>query len=195
MKLLKLLIFICCYLCLTVAARAQSTTDSLLTELNVVLANKQFYVNKKNDEIAKLNRKLTLAQTPKEKYAIYNLLYEQYKSFSYDSAYTYAKKLQVISVQLNDPHLIASAKVKLAFILLSSGLFKETLDELNGTDIQLFDATDKIAYYFLKARSYFDLSDYDRSPDYSSIYNPKGIACIDSALLLCKPGSFDYLEL
>jgi len=192
MKLLKLLIFICCYLCFTVTARSQSTTDSLLAELNVVLANKQFYVNKKNDQITQLKRKLITAQTPKEKYAIYEALYEQYKSFSYDSAYTYSKKLQAISVQLN---LIASAKMKLAFTLLSSGLFKETLEELNGINIQLFDATDKIAYYFLKARSYFDLSDYDRSQDYSGIYNPQGIACIDSALVLCKPGSFSYLEL
>ena len=195
MKLLKLLIFIICCQCLVAAAHAQSTTDSLLTELNVVLANKQFYVNKKNDQINQLKRKLVTAQTPKEKYTIYDSLYEQYKSFSYDSAYTYAKKLQGISGQLNNPRLVAPAKMKLAFILLSSGLFKETLEELNTTDLQLFDAGDKIAYYFLKARSYFDLADYDRSPDYSSIYNPRGIDCIDSALALCKPGSFNYLEL
>jgi hypothetical protein len=182
-------------LCLINKTEAQSITDSLLSELNAVLANKQFYVNKKQQEISRLNKQLANTKTSKEKYIIYNSLYEQYKSFRYDSAYTYAKKLQAISIELNDSQLIASANMKLAFTLLSSGLFKETLENLNAVNIRSLAGADKIDYYFLKARSYFDLSDYDRNADYSAIYNPKGISCIDSALLFCKPGSFSFLEL
>jgi hypothetical protein len=85
--------------------------------------------------------------------------------------------------------------MKLAFTLLSSGLFKETLEELNSINTSALPAKDKAEYYFLKARSYFDLSDYDRSRDYSAIYDPKGIKCIDSALVLSAPGSISYLEL
>ncbi len=195
MKPLKLFVLINCCLCFEIAAKAQSTTDSLLSQLNAVLANKQFYVNKKTNEIARQNRTLSNAETPKDKYLIYQALYEEYKSFSYDSAYTYAKKLQEIAAALNDSRLMASAKMKLAFTLLSSGLFMETLQQLNHIPIQLFTDTDKIDYYFLKARTYFDLADYDRSLDYSAIYNPMGINCIDSALTLCNPGSFSCLKL
>ena len=92
--------------------------------------------------------------------------------------------------------MIASAKMKLAFTLLSSGLFKETLDELGGIDVQIFNATDKSDYYFLKARSYFDLSDYDRSPAITAVSSAAlGIRCIDSAIALNQPGTFRYLEL
>jgi hypothetical protein len=176
-------------------AKANTVTDSLFNKLNTALANKEVYVSNKQREIGKLTKKLIGAASLKDKYLIYQSLYEQYKSFSYDSSYYYAKKLQLTSVALKNPVLISSAKTKLAFTLLSSGLFKETLEELNSTNVQVMPATDKIEYYFVKARSYFDLSDYNRSHDYSAIYDPKGIRCIDSALALCRPGTLSYLEL
>ena len=177
------------------AARAQSTTDSLLNDLNAALAKKDQYVTQKQGQITRLNRVLLRTKEVKQQYNLYAALFEEYKSFRYDSSYYYAKKLQALSAKLNDPQLIASAKMKLAFTLLSSGLFKETLEELNGINVQLFDTADKSDYYFLKARSYFDLSDYDRSPDYFTRYDPMGIRCIDSALALNKPGTFRFLEL
>jgi hypothetical protein len=195
MRLGKLLVFTFCGLCFISAGYAQSTTDSLLNKLNTVLAHKEDYVKKKQDDISNLNRQLSNARSSKAKYILYDSLYEQYKSFNYDSAYNYAKKLQATSIALRNPFLIASAKMKLAFTLLSSGLFKETLEELNGIYINALPAGDKAEYYFIKARSYFDLSDYNRSADYTAIYNPKGISCIDSALVLCEPGTFNYLEL
>ncbi|WP_428329876.1 DUF6377 domain-containing protein [Mucilaginibacter sp.] len=194
-KLIKLSVLINLCLCFDFTTRAQSTTDSLLNELNIALANKDVYVKKKLDQIRLLDHQLASVKSPQEKYTVYESLYEQYKSFSYDSSYYYAKKLQLTSLTLKNPVLIASAKMKLAFTLLSSGLFKETLEVLNSTDLSPLSAQDKVDYYFLKARSYFDLSDYNRSPDYNAIYDPKGIACIDSALVLSKPGTFSYLEL
>jgi hypothetical protein len=195
-RLIKLFLFINVLLfAAVIECSAQPAVDSLLNELNIALTNKDAYVAKKQLAIAKLNAALNNAKTQSEKYKAYDLLYEQYKSFSYDSAYTYAKKLQESALALNDPVLIASAKMKLAFTLLSSGMFKETLEQLNSINLKPLPAKDKVDYYFLKARSYFDLSDYNRSPDYTAIYNPKGISCIDSALVMCKPGTFNYLEL
>ncbi|WP_419789122.1 DUF6377 domain-containing protein [Mucilaginibacter sp. X5P1] len=195
MKFLRLLLFINVLAFTAFECSAQSTVDSLLIELNTALANKDVYVARKQQAITKLNAVLSTAKTQKEKYTACDLLYEQYKSFSYDSAYTYAKKLQESASVLKDPVLIASAKMKLAFTLLSSGLFKETLEQLNSINLKPLPVKDKVDYYFLKARSYFDLSDYNRSPDYTAIYNPKGIGCIDSALAICDPGTFNYLEL
>jgi len=196
MRTLKLLVVLSCYIvCMVSVARAQSGTDSLLNELNAALAKKDQYVKQKRQQITLLNQNLQQARSIKQQYAGYEALFEAYKSFRYDSSYYYAKQLQVLSAELKDPLLIASAKMKLAFTLLSSGLFKETLEELSGINAQLFDAADKSDYYFLKARSYFDLSDYDRSPDYFSRYDPMGIRCIDSALALNKQGTFRFLEL
>jgi len=172
-------------------AGAQSATDSLLNKLNTVLANKEEYVKKKQADISQLNQLLSRARTLKEKYVLSDSLYEQYKSFSYDSAYSYAKKLQETAIALKDPFLIASAKMKLAFTLLSSGLFKEKLESINPASLPV---EDRVQFYFLIARCYFDLSDYNRTADYSALYDPKGIKYIDSALVLCQPGTYISLR-
>ena len=174
---------------------AQTATDSLLNKLNAVLADKDVFVKQKQDRIGNLNKQLSRISNANGRYNLYQQLYDEYKAFSYDSAYNYAKKLQATAKELNDPAKLATAKMKLGFTLNSSGMFKETLETLNQIDVKLFSDSDKIEYYFLKGRSYFDLSDFDRNADYSATYNPKGIACIDSALSLGKPGSYNFLTL
>ena len=174
---------------------AQTTTDNLLNKLNAVLGDKDVFVKQKQDRIENLNKQLNRTANEKSRYNLYEKLFDEYKAFSYDSAYSYAKKLQITATRLNDPAKMANAKMALSFTLISSGMFKETLETLNQVDVKLFSDSDKIEYYFLKGRSYFDLSDFDRNPDYTAAYNPKGIACIDSALSLSKPGSYNSLSL
>ena len=174
---------------------AQSPADSLLNKLNTALTDKDVFVKQKQHRIDNLSRQVFKIHDLNAKYTLYQKLFDEYKTFSYDSAYNYAKKLQLMAMQLNDPVKQALAKMDLGFTLISSGMFKETLETLNQVDIKLFADSNKIAYYFLKGRSYFDLSDFDRNPDYSAIYNPKGIQCIDSALSLSKPGSYNFLTL
>lgn len=175
---------------------AQSVaTDSLLNKLNAVLADKDVYVRQKTNRIDELGKQLSQANDLDKKYNIYQQLYNEYKNFSYDSAYNYAKKLQETAAKLNDPNRMAFAKMELGFTLISSGMFKETLETLNSINLQYLSTDDKVEYYFLKARSYFDLSDFDRNVDYSAMYNPKGIQFIDSALSLASPGTYNYYAL
>src|SRR6201985_605770 len=173
---LKLALVIFCVWWFVNAAHAQ-TTDSLLNELNTALSHKDDYLNRKLAAIQVIKKQLPAAATLQQKYTVYDSLYNQYKSFSYDSAYYYAKKLRATAGQLNAPSLVASAQSKLAFTLLSSGLFKETLDELDSINTKALSEDDRIAYYFSKSRCYFDLADYNRSADYSTVYNQKGIKC------------------
>jgi hypothetical protein len=182
-------------ICAVRPAYAAASEDSLLNRLDAVLAQKEDFVNQKLARIRAIKHDLGLATGPESKYQAYQKLFDEYKAFSYDSAYSYSKKIMAVALQLNDPLKIARAKMDLAFTLISSGMFKETLETLNQINVSLFPDSSRIQYYFLKARSYFDLSDFDRNSDYTSIYNPQGIKCIDSALALCKPGSYDYFEL
>ncbi|MBC6109970.1 DUF6377 domain-containing protein [Pedobacter fastidiosus] len=195
MKLTKHIPLFIVFLFFSLNAFSQSLNDSLLNELNLVLQKKEIYIEKKQERISKLRNQSFGAKNHQEQFKIYEALYEEYKSFSYDSSYNYAKKLEQTAVALNDPLRIASAKMKMGFTLLSSGMFKETLEVLNSINVDIIPTEDKIAYYFLKSRSYFDLADYNRNPDYTNIYNPKGIQCIDSALKIAKPNSTSYLEL
>jgi hypothetical protein len=174
-------------------AYAQTSTDSLLNQLNAVLANKDVFVKQKLDRIENLDKKLNKVTDANSKYILCSQLFGEYKNFSYDSAYNYAKKLELLAAGLQKPALVASAKMKLGFTLISSGMFKETLETLNGINVTSLSDPEKYDYYFLKARSYFDLSDFDRNIDYSAIYNPLGTSCIDSAIAISQPGTYNYL--
>ncbi|WP_295674569.1 DUF6377 domain-containing protein [uncultured Mucilaginibacter sp.] len=182
-------------ICTLSQAYAVASEDSLLNRLDAVLAHKEDFVNQKLRRINAIKQELNAVADRSGKYQVYQKLFDEYKAFSYDSAYSYSKKLMTTAMQLKDPLKIARAKMDLGFTFISSGMFKETLETLNQINVSLFPDSSKIQYYFLKARSYFDLSDFDRNADYTSIYNPIGIKCIDSALALCRPGSYYYLEL
>ncbi len=196
MKLrLKLLLFFATISCTALYGQTSASTDSLLNRLNDVLANKEIFVKQKLTRIEGLNSELKRAGDLKAEYTLYKRLFDEYKTFSYDSAYSYSKKMLAAAKELNDPLKVAMAKMDLGFTLISSGMFKETLETLNHIDIHIFPDSSKIDYYYLKARSYLDLSDFDRTNDYSAIYTPRGIDCIDSALAFCKPGSYYYLTL
>lgn len=191
-------LFLAFFLLLLIAARGYAqnpVTDSMMNKLNAVLTDKDSFVQQKLSRIEAIKKQAGQINNINKKYDLYQKLYNEYKNFSYDSAYNYAKKLQQAAAQLHDPARMAFAKMELGFTLISSGMFKETLETLNSIDLSLLSTSDKVDYYFLKARSYFDLSDFDRNIDYSAVYNPKGVQCIDSALSLATPGTYNYFAL
>ncbi|HVB03980.1 MAG TPA: DUF6377 domain-containing protein [Chitinophagaceae bacterium] len=175
----------------------QSHFDDQLNKLNETIMMSPHYDNQKLSRINHLDellaQKVQLGLTAR--FDIYLRLFREYKVFRYDSAYKYARKLEEIAYQLNDRSRIAYARMEIGFTLLSSGMFKETLDSLNRIDI--YDVPDslKAGYYALKGRFYYDLGDYDNDSYYMKLYNKQGDRYMDSALLLYPPHSFEYLYL
>lgn len=169
--------------------------DSLLQKLNTTLDIKKTYDAQKLARIDKLQQNLTNAVNPdlNFKYNIYLKLYEEYKSFNYDKAFQFAQKLQQTADALKDPVKIAYSRIKFGFILLSSGMFKETFDTLKMVNVRFLDTSARKEYYFLTARTYYDLADFDKDNYYTPIYNVRAGKYIDSATLLCKPASFEYI--
>lgn len=176
-------------------AVANTNYDTLLNKLNDVLDKKETYDQQKLQRIEGLKKHLADAGTSSlsSKYAIYLSLYNEYKAFNYDQAFDYAQKLQLTGRLLKDPAKIAYSKVKLGFILLSSGMFKETFDSLKTVDVSVLDNEAKKEYYFLTARTYYDLADFDKDNYYTDIYDRSAGKYIDSASRLCSPTSYEYI--
>lgn len=171
--------------------------DSLLKELKIELSKKSIYDNKKELRIKAL--KLSIENIPNGKlqqlYDVYNQLYEEYKVYQFDSAYTYNKKIEHISQILHDKPKFYDSKIKEAFILLSAGMFKESFECLNEIDSRVLSDSIKVEYYSLKSRSYSDLADYNNNVSFTPYDNALSIKYIDSALRLCKPNSYQFLML
>lgn len=178
-------------------AFSTTKTDSLFDQLNRELSNKSIYDQHKEAFIQKLKGSLR-ATSPNNLQARFDVcakLYDQYKSYQYDSAYVYATKMQDISHQLNDKAKIDYSKIKIGFILLSSGMFKETFDNLKGINVKYLDDSVKIEYYSIMTRAYYDLAGYDNDKHYTVEYNALANKYIDSAIALSKPNSYDNIYL
>ena len=171
---------------------AQKHNDSLLSQLNNTINASKQYDAKKITEIDQLktNSNKTF-DTAGYKFLLQ--LYNQYQVFNYDSAYIYAIKMEQMATRLKDSGRINYAKIKLSFILVSSGLFKEVYSLLNSIDLKYLNKEEQAEYYTLTARYYYDLADYNRDQFYSPAYNIKGSLYIDSSLNLFEKKSFEYL--
>lgn len=177
---------------LTLSAKDINPT---LEKLNKVLLKKDFYIHQKYAKIKGLKtnvRKHILNQDNKKLYNTYMQLFDEYKSFKYDSAYYYLVEAKTKAISLKDPSLLAKTKIKEGFILLSSGLFKEALDTLNSVNPEQLDATNKYDYYTVKARVYYDLTDYNKDPRYSIQYLQEGNRILKKALAITKPNTNEY---
>ena len=97
-----------------------------------------------------------------------------------------------ISSGLNDSDKIISSKVKLGFCYLSSGLFKEAFDVLIPIRVANCSTETKIDYYTCQSRLYYDLGDYNNSPEFKQRYNEIGNHIIDSAIALLPHNSPRY---
>jgi Domain of unknown function (DUF6377) len=169
--------------------------DKLLIKLNSVLDNKQKFDAKKLMRITNLKKQLNTDNSfaPSVRYTIYLQLYNEYKSFNYNEAFNYAQKLQQIGRTLKDPVKVAYGKVKLGFILLSSGMFKETFDSLETINVKILPDSIRREYYYLTARTYYDLADFDKDDYHTPLYNKKAGNYIDSAAALTKANSIEYI--
>src|SRR5258706_4082806 len=178
-------------------ALSQSNTDSLLQALHQSIEQKEVYVQAKIKRIQSLKNRLTEIRQAslEEQFDLYKKLCEEYQLFIYDSAFSFARKLSTVSYKLHDPTKISYAKSKIGFILVSSGMFKETFDSLKTVDIKSLPDSLKIDYYSILARAYFDLGNYDNDPYYNTTYTRMGSQNLDTALQFCQPGSYSYLYL
>lgn len=185
------------FLLLAVLSRSYSEgiADSINRSLRDALQRIPSFDSAKRKEIDWL-RQQHLAVSPTDLKARYQTalqLFEAYKVFNYDSAFSYSRQMSAIASALDDPSRLAEARIKMSFTLLSSGLYKETLDSLGFIHSILLPDSIKSAYFALMGRYYYDLADFDNDRYHSPGYIAKGNVYIDSALAVFPPSSFDYL--
>jgi hypothetical protein len=171
-------------------------TDSLLNELTAVLEKAKDYDAAKQKSISQLESRLAnnSGTDTHALFPLYRDLYNEYRIFQYDSAYRYAGKMQDLAYQAGDKQLITEARLNLCFILLSSGLFRETFDSLRVTAMDQAPDSLKAIYYTLMGRYYYDLANYDYDGGYHSAqYDDQGNRYMDSALIFYPHTSFEYI--
>lgn len=177
------------------AAQSHTGTDSLLRQLNITLSQSKQFDAQKTQQLNTLKQQLAAAHLLPEQYNVCLQLYEAYKAFHYDSAFSYALLLQQIAQKMNDPRRIQYASIKMGFILLSSGMFRETAGITDTLKVQLLPDSMRAEFYVLLRRYYYDLADYVNDRYYSPVYMKEAARYTDSAVAMYPPLHFQHLSL
>jgi hypothetical protein len=159
--------------------------ESLFENLDSELEKSDEYINLKRGKISNILSEIDfyiLDKNEEKLYEIYRDAYNEYRSFMYDSAYFFLQKSKQYAYFLNDPKKVNQSKIDEGFILLSGGLFKESIDTLNSVESIYLSNNQKVDYYSTLARAYYDLADYNDEPEFKSNYMRKGNVYLDKAI-------------
>ncbi|MFV7233859.1 DUF6377 domain-containing protein [Flavobacterium sp. ZB4R12] len=169
----------------------QVKDDSLLKELDNTVNEYELYLNRKEADINKLKGLLHYTSTDLQKFEIYGKLYVQYKAYQSDSALIYARKSLLISQKLKNTDKVNEAKLNVTSIMGTLGMYKESLDILETTNINLTPNL-KGTYYWTNRIIYGYLNDYGTSSQEKKEYDALTKKYRDSAMLYFSPKSIEF---
>ncbi|WP_158826073.1 DUF6377 domain-containing protein [Mucilaginibacter lacusdianchii] len=147
-------------------------TDSILSVLKAELKKEKAYDLKKEVKINQLRNHLLHTKNAnfETQYYLLSQIFEEYRSFRFDSAFTYVKRMITASEQFGKKDFQTSSQILMGSILLNSGYYKEAFDAVKKVDTT--NLTDKLKtdYFNLRARLYIGAAEYNNDAYFSKIY-------------------------
>ena len=167
--------------------------SDIIQKLENSLEHKDDYVKAKETRIAGIRQQLEDANNTLSLYHIYHQLYDEYKSYKYDSAHIYAQKSLETAIGLKKKDYIIEAKCAVVFCLSSAGLYKEAFETLESIDIKGASTDYRKKFFWMASRLNYDMADYNHSMPYQKKYVTQGGIYTDSLLRYLTPQSSDWL--
>lgn len=169
------------------------SNDTLLLQLDKVILQKEEFRNKKYRNIGQLKNRLEETHHAKDyeqEYQFCQQLFEEYGSFIYDSAFHYAWRMQELARASGQPEKIATARLNISFVLLSSGMFHEAIDTLQTIDPRYLTNDQQVTWYNHLGRANYDISEYANDPHFTPYYIARGNAFIRKAIAIADSSAY-----
>lgn len=154
-----------------------------LKHLDQAIARKNNLMQAKEARIDSLKAIKLTSPTPADRFFANRMIYKEYRTYQYDSAYNYVSQNLLISEQLDLLEYEYQSKLDLVFILISSGLYKESVKILESIDPHYLSADHRIAYYECYTRVYQDLTRFMGYNLFTDLYWNLAISYLDSLLI------------
>lgn len=173
----------------TVVAKEQTTTDSLLNQLDKSIAERNIYLDKKENRLSELRQALSNARSDMNSFDILGDLFDEYHSYNADSAYVISLRQETLAHKIGERNLIYNAWLNKANILGATGMYHEALaliDSINGGELPDYLR----AYYFHTKRTvYGNLAAYAAFKPEKEYYEKLTDKYRDSLLVANAPNS------
>jgi hypothetical protein len=165
-----ILIFLLVILFSGTAMCRENKSDSLLTELDKVIADRSKFSEIKKAQISELKRKKHGLINIRQQFEVNRQIIDQYNSFICDSAEFYINENLVIAKKLNDKDLILESSFRLFNIYSLSGLFLQASAIYNTINYDTLPENYKIWYCWNYIRYYENLIFYTDDNKFSKKY-------------------------
>lgn len=166
--------------------------DSLLHVLDRTLADHAKYDRIKKEKINQLRALVKMEPTPELKYTIYGQLFDEYRPYRSDTALYYAEKKLQIARELQNKEMLNEARLNVANVLVTVGMYKEAMDILSSVDMRYSPGLKAYSFYVYRTL-YGYLADYAFSADEKAHYARLTEQYRDSLLKVNPPGSSAYI--
>lgn len=185
-KMLYLLLA-CLYLPATLWA-GQRKLETLLSELDAVVKQKDVYTYPKEKELSELRIQLRNAKNHRQKYDLCDKLFTGYLHYQADSAWAFVERKQQLLPMLNDPVLEQELLINRAEVMGVMGMYSWADELLSKVDAKLLPPA-LLGYYYRTLRANYGwFADYVVNKELKELYLYKTHLYRDSIMLTTSPG-------
>ncbi len=146
--------------CLGSAAKELSDVDSLISELDRAIANRDVYVKQKRLKLEDMRREVYRQKDSVEYFHALGRLMDEFISFNTDSALTIANERVAMARRLGNEELKCHADLSLAHVQMVMGMYKETADILNRWPYELVPQYLHPYFFHINRTLYGNMADY-----------------------------------
>ncbi|MBO9202545.1 MULTISPECIES: DUF6377 domain-containing protein [Niastella] len=168
-------------------------SDSLLKVLRSELKDQSQYDQEKEKRMGELRLALRNANGAgfDKQFDLCSKLFEEYRSYKFDSAFVYARKLIALAKGFQQKEDLIRSTIMLGSILLNSGLYKEAFEVIQKIDTAGLTNALKSDFLVLRARLNGGIGEYDNDAFFSAGYYRQADKDFKLADSLSPPGDFE----
>ncbi len=171
---------------------AQNSTKEWLQKLDVSLAQREKFDTQKRQKIDQLKQQLRQAHGDESRYDALHSIYEEYKSYCYDSAVVYARQTLDLAERMGENDRITESKCAVAFCLISSGILSEAASILDTIDPMQQPRELRNLYFDMKCSLYRSMADFAHDDPYYTKYITISNAYLDSLIQATPPNTMKW---
>ena len=187
----KLLLYIS-LLALPTGLFADNDTQHLQEQLDLLLSHQTAHIKRKNETINRIKKGLLTEEKTLKRLQTYDLLYQEYYVFQFDSAMTYLDKGIDLAKETANTYYYNSNVIHKAELLSIGGLYSEAIETISLVDTTALGRTQKFDFYFSIFRIHTYWADFCNDQKYAPIHREKAKQALIKAMDYCDETARTY---